>query len=117
MPPQDNEQNALNRRHFLRISALGSLALYPAIQWAGRFIGQRDAFSGNHLGLIGAYAPGSGSFGPKGMHLRWLFPLERGFPNFFRVFRRAAFSAPYSKNMLPGTVVADGGFRQTSGIC
>jgi hypothetical protein len=115
MPSQDNEQNALNRRHFLRISALGSLALHPAISWAGRFIGQRDAFSGNHLGLIGAYAPGSGSFGPKGMHLRWLFPLERGFPNFFRVFRRAAFSAPYSKNMLPGTVVADGGFRQTSG--
>jgi hypothetical protein len=115
MPSQDNEQNALNRRHFLRISALGSLALHPAISWAGRFIGQRDAFSGNHLGLIGAYAPGSGSFGPKGMHLRWLFPLERGFPNFFRVFRRAAFEAPYSKNMLPGTVVADGGFRQTSG--
>lgn len=117
MPSQDNEQNALNRRHFLRISALGSLALHPAVSWAGRFIGQRDAFSGNFLGLIGAYAPGTTGltgFGPKGIHLRWLFPLERGFPNFFRVYRRAAFNPLLSKNIIPGISGDGNAFKQTS---
>lgn len=116
MPSQDNEQNALNRRHFLRISALGSLALHPAVSWAGRFIGQRDAFSGNFLGMVGAYAPGTtglSGFGPKGMHLRWLFPLERGFPNFFRVYRRAAFNPVFSKNIIPGISGDGNAFKQS----
>lgn len=78
-------------------------------------MGQRDALSGDHLGIIGAYAPGTSGFGPKGMHLRWLFPLERGFPNFFRVYRRAAFDPPFSKNILPGTLATTGGFTQAGG--
>lgn len=49
--------------------------------------------SSTFLSVTGIRSAG-GSIGPKGNHLRWSFPADRGFPRAFLVFRRKAETKP-----------------------
>lgn len=76
----------IRRRDFLYWTGLGSLAFNPFVRSFGQSLHYKPGES--PVKVIGIL-PDPNSIGPKGFHLRWLPPIQRGIPAYTHIYRNS----------------------------
>ncbi|MFT3750924.1 MAG: hypothetical protein QM768_21600 [Agriterribacter sp.] len=89
MPDTDQPHTSYTRRQFLKTSGMAAAMTTSFVSFLHSTFGQEidNTFFNENMFITGIY-PDPAHAGAAGIHLRWMFPLDYGFPDSFTLERR-----------------------------
>lgn len=96
----------MKRGYFLKLTGFSGIGLFAGTPALAGFFDNIPPENQNYIPVCGIY-PDTLSIGEKGVHLRWLLPPSKGFPDVITIYRKKAVKDPVLPLFTPSPANLD----------